>query len=105
MTQNRQPLLEYLQDPTVSTYEIISKTSYIDNLCKPISKKTPPKVEPPKEETPKENKDENKDTNTEVHYTMQTTSNSILQEPMEGTEAAPATDAPAAPATNADDLD
>jgi heat shock protein 4 len=83
--------LKQNQDPTVSTYEIISKTSYIDNLCKPISKKTPPKVEPPKEETPKENQDENKDTNTE--------------EPMEGTEAAPATDAPAAPATNADDLD
>jgi len=75
--------LKQNQDPTVSTYEMTSKTSYIDNLCRPISKKTPPKVEPPKVETPKEEEKPKETTN---------------EEPMDGTEQA-------APATNADDLD
>lgn len=38
------------EDPTVTCFDINSKRNYIDNLCKPISQKKPPKVEPPKEE-------------------------------------------------------
>jgi len=40
------------QDPPVTNFDINSKSSYIDNVCKPISQKKPPKVEPPKEEKP-----------------------------------------------------
>jgi molecular chaperone DnaK (HSP70) len=42
------------QDPPVTNFDILSKSSYIDNVCKPISQKKPPKVEPPKEEKPAE---------------------------------------------------
>jgi len=42
------------EDPPVTNFDITSKASYIENVCKPISQKKPPKVEPPKEEKPSE---------------------------------------------------
>jgi len=48
--QNKLKDIKPHEDPTVTNYDIKSKSSYIDNLCKPISQKKPPKVEPPKEE-------------------------------------------------------
>lgn len=42
------------QDATVTAFDIESKSNYIENLCKPIASKKPPKVEPPKEEEKKE---------------------------------------------------
>lgn len=43
-----------LQDASVTSFDIESKSNYIENLCKPIASKKPPKVEPPKEEEKKE---------------------------------------------------
>jgi len=42
------------QDPTVTVFDINAKSNYVDNVCKPIASKKPPKVEPPKEEKKEE---------------------------------------------------
>jgi len=41
------------QDALVTVFDINAKSSYIENVCKPIASKKPPKVEPPKEDPPK----------------------------------------------------
>lgn len=46
--------VEKHQDASVTAFDIESKANYIENLCKPIVNKKPPKVEPPKEEEKKE---------------------------------------------------
>ena len=46
--------LSIVQDASVTSFDIESKSNYIENLCKPIASKKPPKVEPPKEEEKKE---------------------------------------------------
>jgi heat shock protein 4 len=43
-----------IKDASVTAFDIESKANYIENLCKPIVNKKPPKVEPPKEEEKKE---------------------------------------------------
>jgi len=42
------------KDASVTAFDIESKSNYIENLCKPIANKKPPKVEPPKEDEKKD---------------------------------------------------
>jgi len=55
------------QDALVTVFDINAKSSYIENVCKPIASKKPPKVEPPKEDPPKseEKPEEKSETATE----------------------------------------
>ncbi|CAG5086615.1 Oidioi.mRNA.OKI2018_I69.PAR.g11284.t1.cds [Oikopleura dioica] len=53
-TQSALKGVEKHQDASVTSFDIESKSNYIENLCKPIASKKPPKVEPPKEEEKKE---------------------------------------------------
>jgi len=53
-TQSALKGVEKHQDASVTAFDIDSKSNYIENLCKPIANKKPPKVEPPKEEEKKE---------------------------------------------------
>ena len=69
-----------VQDPPVTNFDILSKSSYIDNVCKPISQKKPPKVEPPKEEKPAEGETapESKDVSFNLQHNFMVLSNKIV---------------------------